>query len=126
MSVGENTIDAQHQKLLAQLNKIIDAMFFGEASKEVAEAVHFFEAYVNEHLQYEEKYMERRGYADIEEHKQRHEDFRKKYANFKHTLESGQASETTLIEMEGFLGHWWTEHIGHEDKKYYLALGPSQ
>jgi hemerythrin-like metal-binding protein len=123
MSVGEDTIDAQHQKLLSQLNKVIDAMVFGPASKEVSEALGFFEQYINEHLSYEEGYMKRRGYLDIDEHEKKHQDFRNKYADFKKRLDSGTTSESILVEMEEFLGEWWLEHIGHEDKKYYLALG---
>jgi hemerythrin-like metal-binding protein len=126
MSVGESTIDAQHQRLLSQLNKVIDAMVFGEASKEVAEALKFFEQYINEHLAYEEDYMQRRGYRDIDEHKKKHQDFRDKYADFKKKLDAGTTPESVLVEIEGFLGEWWLEHIGHEDRKYYLALGGVQ
>jgi len=123
MSVGEIVIDAKHQKLLAQLNKVIDAMVFGAASIEVAEALGFFEHYVSGHLAYEEAYMQRRGYNDIVEHKKKHQKFRDTYADFKKKLDSGATSTNTLVEMEGFLGQWWIEHIGHEDQKYYLALG---
>ncbi len=126
MSVGESTIDAQHQRLLSQLNKVIDAMGFGEASKEVAEALRFFEQYINEHLAYEENYMQQHGYRGIDEHKKKHKDFRDRYADFKKKLDSGTTPESVLVEMEGFLGNWWIEHIGHEDRKYYLALREAQ
>ena len=121
MSVGEATIDAQHERLLGQVNTLIDAMVFGAASKEVAEAMHFFEQYIDEHLAYEEEYMEKLGFADIAEHKKKHDEFRAKYAAFKANLQGGHTSETMLVEIEGFLGWWWVNHIGHEDKKYYLA-----
>lgn len=126
MSVGENTIDAQHQRLLSQLNKVIDAMVFGAGSKEVTEALSFFEQYIKEHLAYEEDYMQRRGYHDIDEHKKKHHVFMDKYADFKKKLDSGMTPANVLVEIEGFLGNWWIEHIGHEDRKYYLALGGVQ
>ena len=126
MSVGEDTIDAQHQKLLAQLNKVIDATVFGATSSQVVEALRFFEQYVNEHLAYEEAYMQRRKYQGIEEHKKKHQEFRDTYADFKRKLESGVTPTKALIGIEGFLGEWWTEHIGHEDQKYYLALGNAE
>ena len=125
MTVGEPTIDAQHQRLLAQLNRVIDAMIHGPASPEVAEAVKFFGDYANEHLAYEEAYMARRGYADIEEHKRWHQNFRDTYNLFKEKLESGTEPELILMQMEVYLGKWWTEHIQHEDHKYYEALGPA-
>ena len=123
MSVDEPTIDAQHKRLLAQVNKVIEAMLFGIASKEVNEAISFFDTYINEHLAYEEEYMRRRGYLDLEKHKQKHQDFRKKYAEFNEKLKGGKTSSELLIEMEEFLGNWWLGHIGYEDKKYHDALG---
>lgn len=122
MSVGEGIIDRQHQKLLSQLNTIIDAMAFGITSVEVTGAVAFFEKYVNEHFSYEENYLQRRKYFGLEEHKKKHHIFRNKYADFKHKLDLGTTPRTVLIEMEEFLGQWFVEHIGREDKKYHLAL----
>jgi hemerythrin-like metal-binding protein len=104
MSVGESKIDGQHQKLLSQLNKVIDAMVFGATSKEVTEALSFFEQYVAEHLTYEEEYMQRRGYNDLVEHKVKHQDFRDKYADFKKRIDSGATANNVLVEIEGFLG----------------------
>lgn len=123
MSVGESTIDAQHKKLLGQLNKVIDAMIFDTKSHEITEALKFFEEYVDEHLLYEEEYMKRRGYADIDNHKKKHDEFRATYADFKNKVASGVTPADVLMAMEVFLGQWWVEHIGHEDKKYYIALG---
>jgi hemerythrin-like metal-binding protein len=125
MSVGESTIDAQHQKLLSQLNTVIDAMALGSNSAEVANALKFFEQYVNEHLAYEETYMRRHEYAELDAHKKAHEGFRRKYAEFKKQFDSGTTPFLLLVDMEGFLGQWWIEHIGHEDRKYYLAFKDS-
>lgn len=123
LSVGEATIDTQHQKLLAQVNELIDAMVYGADSKEVASAVAFLGQYADEHLVYEEAYMERLGFKDLAHHKTIHDDFRKKYSEFKTRLEAGKTPENVLIEMEGFLGQWWLGHIGYEDRKYHEALG---
>lgn len=123
MSVGEKAIDAQHQKLLTQVNALIEAMVFGPTSKEVNEALKFFDEYINEHFSYEENYMQRRGFLNIEQHKIRHQDFRNKYSEFLEKLKNSTTSREVLIEMEEFLGRWWLEHIGHEDREYYIAFG---
>lgn len=125
MSVGEATIDAQHQKLLTQLNVVIDAMMYGSASHEVASALDFFKQYVDEHLAYEEAYMAKRGYSHIEEHEKKHQEFRATYQSFKDKLQNGITPEDLLMQMEVYLGDWWTGHILHEDKKYYEELGPA-
>ena len=123
MSVGEPTIDMQHQKLLKQVNTVIETMVFGAHSDEVTEALKFFEQYTNEHLSYEESYMERLGYADLAHHKQKHQDFRKTYEAFKEKVQAGKTPDAVLVQMEQFLGTWWIEHIGYEDQKYHATLG---
>lgn len=125
MTVGEPTIDAQHKRLLAQLNAVIDAMIHGPNSKEVADAVAFFGKYADEHLAYEEAYMIRRKYSGLAEHLKRHQDFRDTYQRFKMKLADEVTPDRLLTEMEVYLGDWWTEHIRHEDKKYYEELGPA-
>jgi hemerythrin-like metal-binding protein len=119
MSVEEENIDKQHQKLLEQLNKIIDAMVFGVTSKEVQEAVSFFEGYFKEHFFYEESYMEKHNYPFLGEHKTRHADFIKKYFSFKEKLNSDFKHNELIIEIEAYLGKWWIEHIGKEDQEYH-------
>lgn len=126
MSVGEQMIDSQHQRLLGQVNTLIDAMVFGSASTEVTTALDFLEQYINEHLSYEEEYMERRGFRDLTEHKAKHAEFRNKYAAFKAKLDAGETPDTVLVGIEEFLGQWWIDHIGHEDHAYFLALGPTE
>jgi hemerythrin len=122
MSVGETTIDSQHRKLLAQLNKITDSVAFGVSSKEVAEALSFFEKYVDEHLAYEEKYLKRREYFDLKNHILKHKEFRVKYSDFIKKFNSEDDPLKILIEMERFLGKWWVNHISFEDKKFFIAL----
>jgi hemerythrin len=122
MSVGEETIDKQHQKLLFQTNALIDAMIFGGSSNEVADALHFLESYIDEHLSYEEAYMQKNGFHDYDAHKTMHDNFREKYADLRKKIEAGVTSDAVLIQMEEFLGQWWINHIGHEDRKYYLEI----
>ena len=125
MSVGEEHIDHQHQRLLEQLNKVIDAIVFGATPKEVFEAVDFFNKYFREHFSYEEKYMQENNYPGLEEHKNKHEDFVKKYFIFKDKLDRGDDSGELIMEIETYLGQWWIEHIGKEDQKYHHFINPS-
>jgi hemerythrin-like metal-binding protein len=125
MSVDENNIDHQHQRLLEQLNKVIEAMVFGTSSKEVSEAVSFFDQYFREHFVYEENYMREHRYPALEEHKVQHGDFIKKYFAFKDKLDSGTNSDKLIMEIETYLGKWWIEHIGKEDQKYHYFINPS-
>jgi hemerythrin len=119
MSVGEDHIDNQHQTLLLQINKIIHTMTFGATSKEVAEAVKFFDEYVKEHFSYEEEYMKKHNFPDFDEHKKRHEEFAQNNLNFKKRLKSGVEPRELILDIETYIGQWWIKHIGKEDKKYH-------
>jgi len=120
MSVDETHIDEQHQRLLAQVNKIIDTMILGGVnSKEVSEAIGFFDRYIKEHFSYEEDYMEKHHYPEIEAHKEKHHGFADKYLAFKEKVNGGAKLNDLIMEIENYLGQWWVEHIGKEDKKYH-------
>ena len=100
-------------------------MAHGASSTEATNALHFFEMYVKEHLAYEEQYMEDQGYHDLEAHKEKHDDFRAMYKEFKKKLDDGILSSDELTETEHFLGSWWINHIGYEDQQYHKTLGAS-
>lgn len=120
MSVGKKEIDDQHKKLLGQINKIIDSLVYGVKSTEVHSAIQFFDVYAKDHLKYEEKYMEEIGYPHLDHHKKDHQEFLDNYKKLKERLDLGIDEKTILIEIENYLGTWWINHIGEEDKKYHL------
>jgi hemerythrin len=119
LSVGEDHIDEQHKRLLSQVNKIIHIMTFGATSKEITETLYFFDEYINEHFIYEEDYMKKNKYPYIDEHKKKHKDFIKSYLLFKKQLYGGVKPERLIMDIETYLGQWWINHIGKEDKKYH-------
>lgn len=120
MSVGDEAIDAQHQKLLGQVNKIIDTIISNVTTEEVGKAITFFDRYITEHLAYEEKYMLDGGYPDFTEHKKHHEEFVTNSLIFKEQFNKGYEPKQLILDTERYLGNWWLHHIGVEDKKYYL------
>lgn len=121
-SVHESVIDIQHKKLLSQVNKIISVILDGADTKDVQEAVSFFDEYINTHLSYEENYMIKNNYPDFHHHKGEHDDFREKYNLFKDKLKAGVPASELILEMETYVGHWWLHHIAEEDKKYDVFI----
>ena len=120
-SVGEETIDSQHKKLLDQVNKILDVVVFGVEAKIVEDNImNFLEEYIKEHFLYEEEYMRKIKYPYIKKHRQEHRSFVKNYIKFKKELEMGVDKSKLILKVENFLGTWLLNHIGKEDKKYYL------
>ena len=118
ISVGNKKIDGQHQKLLGQVNTLISYIISGKNDEVVAEAISFLDKYIDEHLEYEEKYMTEHRYPDKDKHVKFHDDFIQYYKTFKKQLDAGIPKEDLAIEIEQYIGNWWLEHIGKEDKKY--------
>ena len=122
-SVGDEVIDAQHKKLLAQINKILDAVVFGvEANDVQAKMIPFLDQYIKEHFSYEEEYMKKIGYPHLDEHVKMHGDFIQMYYKFKSEFNDGTNKDKLISDIESYVGEWWINHIGKEDKKYHLYL----
>ena len=124
LSVGNVALDQEHQRLLAQVNTLIDAIVSGRGPVVVTPAVEFLNTYVDEHFANEEKYMRENGYPDLEAHIAVHHRFREQYAELKKKIELQGPSEELLLDIENKLARWWIEHIGVQDKKYavFIAL----
>lgn len=120
MSVGEKHIDEQHQGLLSQTNKIIYAIASGNRLSVVDEALSFYDKYISDHLAYEEEYMRKIGYPNIEQHLEQHKSFINTYNLLKEKRKSGVSDNELIFEFEAHIGNWWIEHIGKVDKQYYL------
>jgi hemerythrin-like metal-binding protein len=119
ISVHEAVIDLQHQRLLEQVNKLIDATLTKFDMEVLTQAVNFFDDYIKEHFRYEENYMLSVGYPEIGKHLEMHRDFIEHYGLFKKEVDV-RGSPETLLKMETYIGNWWLNHIGKEDKKYAI------
>jgi len=124
MSVGDETIDNQHKKLLKQVNKLIDALNVRSELSAVRETVSFLGKYVEEHLRYEEKYQEEHNYPGLEEHKKIHAGFEKFYEEYSKEFKGiKQLSSDTARQLaekaREFLGEWLMNHIAGDDHKFY-------
>lgn len=122
ISVGNEIIDKQHQKLLNELNVLLSNLFADSADTVIDEAVSFLSRYIDEHLMYEEKYMEEHKYPEIDFHKSLHRGFMDQYEVFKKRLAGGAPKKELILEIEEYIGTWWIHHIGVEDKKYAVYI----
>jgi len=120
MSVGEKHLDEQHQGLLSQTNKIIDAIASGNHFNVVNETLSFYDKYINEHFVYEEEYMRKIGFPTISTHIEQHQGFINTYNLFKEKRIGGIPDRQLLVEFEAHIGDWWTEHITKYDQQYHL------
>ncbi|MGQ9919130.1 MAG: bacteriohemerythrin, partial [Bryobacteraceae bacterium] len=76
--------------------------------------------YTRYHFGYEEKLMERAGYADLSSHKRVHRAMVEQVEKLRKEAESSRTGFS--IKLMGFLKNWLTDHIMGTDQKYAPTL----
>jgi len=112
---GIAEVDAQHQRLVAIINELVDAI--GRAPADALKGiVSQLKDYAQYHFQTEEKIMEAAGYDDLADHRDEHAQFVDQILLF--DLDVILASEGLAWDMLHFLKGWLTNHILVVDKKF--------
>src|SRR5665647_697844 len=90
LSVNVAEIDQQHQKLIALINNLNDAMRKGKGKESLAEIIDELSNYAANHFAFEEKYFDKFGYPAATSHKLEHTNFVKKVSEFKNGFDGGR------------------------------------
>ncbi|NTV53614.1 MAG: hemerythrin family protein [Candidatus Firestonebacteria bacterium] len=115
-SVGIETIDKQHIKLINLINTFFEAMKAGKGGETLKPTLAELIKYTQFHFSSEENYMQKIQYSRYGEHKHKHEALVAKILEFQHNLENEISGQAVLLL--GFLKEWLTEHILVTDKAY--------
>ena len=119
-SVGIDSIDEQHKKLLGLINQLQTAVDFSTGEKFEQEALDQLVAYTKTHFSYEEGLMEENQYPDFEPHKAQHQ---KMIARVDEVLaEYALDQDTAMSNASNFLKDWLINHINGTDKQYSSYL----
>lgn len=117
LSVGIDSIDEQHKKLVNMINALNDAMLTGSSNELLGKIFTGLAAYTQKHFAYEENMFAEYGYADSEKHKRQHSELIAQVVELKQNfIENPQATITT--DLMQFLKRWLTNHIMKTDKEY--------
>jgi len=116
LELGIPEIDQQHKKLVDILNGFYTELEKGHQKEAVEYFLKSLEDYLHYHLDYEEKFMEEKGFPEIENHKKVHQMFKNLYAEEKQRYLDGD--EKALRELVAFAFSWLFSHIMKTDKKY--------
>ncbi len=116
MSVNVKEIDAQHKKLVSMINELHKAMKEGKSKMVLRDIIKGLVEYTKVHFGTEEKYFDKFGYPESQEHIKEHNDFVKKVQEFQKEFEEGKS--LVSIEIMNFLKDWLYHHIMGTDKKY--------
>ncbi len=116
LSVKVREIDLQHKKLVQLVNDLHEAMLKKETKNVLGSIIQELANYTVEHFATEEKYFDKFGYPETEQHKKEHKEFVQQVVDFQKGFESGKI----LLSMKimKFLKDWLVNHIMGTDHKY--------
>lgn len=119
MSVGVRELDLQHQKLIAILNELDEAIISGQTGEVMHKIVERLIEYTKVHFGFEERLLFQTEYPDVQEHGKQHDEMilTALAAQAKVRWASG-GSKGLPSEMLEFLRRWLTGHILGTDKRY--------
>lgn len=115
-SVGIDSIDQQHKKLLNLINQLQTAVNHSTGEEFEREALDALVDYTRTHFTYEEGLMEQNDYPDFEPHKKQHEAMVKEVE--KVLAEYQKDHDTAMTNAVAYLKDWLINHINGTDKKY--------
>ena len=119
-SVGIDSIDRQHKKLLNLINQLQTAVDYSTGEEFEREALDELVDYTKTHFTYEEGLMKDNDYPGFEPHKTQHEEM---VAHVKETLsEYEKDHDTAMNNAARFLRKWLINHINGTDKQYSSFL----
>ncbi len=122
-NIGDATVDAQHQSLVAMINLLFTAMLEGRAHETLGAALEELVAYTVHHFRDEEAVMIRSQFPDYARHKQIHEDFTQVVFQTQAEFQAGTIGLTSPVMHT--LRDWLVNHIQGEDQRLgiYLRIG---
>ena len=120
LSLDNEDIDAQHQKLFSLTNELIGHADADAHSEIINETLYELLQYIDVHFSDEEEMLKNINYPKFDEHKKLHRGFTKKIAMFCQDVVKGRAKIAEhLLE---FLIAWITQHTSIDDQDYKKYL----
>ncbi len=108
-SVGIPSVDAQHQAIVEQINRLLATV--ANSSEHIA-AINALITLGTEHLSHEEDLLIDYDYPNYEQHHAEHQ----RYKDGFYTILSDP--DKPLEDKTAFIKSWWNHHILYEDMKY--------
>ena len=120
LSVGIDSIDAQHRVLLAYINQLSARIARGQSAAALAEVIAGLESYTRLHFRHEERLFALHHWVEHEDHEHGHRHFEAQLRAFRERLDSGDSA--LARDVMRFLIAWLAEHILEDDMAYSAHL----
>ena len=119
-SVGIDSIDQQHKRLVNLINHLQTAVDHSTGEEFEREALDELVDYTKTHFKYEEGLMEQNDYPDYEPHKAQHQ---KMIGEVEQVLSEYETDhDAAMNHATEFLRDWLINHINGTDKEYSSYL----
>ena len=116
MSVGNESIDADHKAFFELAKLLHDTLSSGERGVIVLSSLAILEEYVDGHFHREEKAMRKVNYSNLAEHRLKHNQFRARIKAISEVFQQGITSAAD--DLPPLVVHWLRSHIANEDQRY--------
>jgi hemerythrin-like metal-binding protein len=123
-SVGVAELDAQHRRLIAIINRLLESAELKLESEILSDTFNELTQYALEHFRLEEQMMRAVGYPDLEAHQNAHESFLVRVAELGMETWSGHTEVPAALVT--LLTDWLQDHLLKVDMAYkpHLAARP--
>jgi hemerythrin len=112
IAVGIRSIDEQHRRFLALVNRLYDAAQEADRACPPGELVAGLRAYAAEHFHIEEGYMQAFAYPDLAQHQSEHQGFIDVVRGFASACAEGNAGADEIL---AYLKDWLPRHLREAD-----------
>ena len=119
-SVGIDSIDRQHKKLVNLINQLQTAVDYSTGEEFERDALNELVDYTKTHFSYEEDLLQKNNYPDFESHKEQHKKMIKHVEKVLSEYEKDR--DTAMSNAVNYLKDWLITHINGTDKKYSRFL----
>lgn len=119
-SVANERLDQQHQRLIAMINQLGEAIDTGAEKTTLMKILSDLAGYTKTHFAEEERMLEQCGYPLLAEHREKHAELNRQLADFYRNFYVKTNPQTK--EVMDFLQHWLYNHILEQDKAYTLHV----
>ena len=115
---GNALIDGQHKELIDRINKLLILCENDKpAKREAIRLLDYLIEYTEFHFGEEEKLQEEVGYPGLEEHRQKHEEFKKTLRTLEEFLEESEGPTDAFVEqIQKTVVDWLFKHIKAFDR----------
>lgn len=109
---GNKEIDDQHKEWIDKIDKLLVCCEHGTGKREAIKVLEYMAEYSNFHFDAEEKLQEEAGYPGLEEHKKKHDEFRKVVDELHEMLDDEEGPTEDFVKAVNHnVVEWLHNHI---------------